>query len=195
MYETDNYPYIAAKYQLRGRTREVDLIVIHSTESLEVEGGAHATAIYFQDPPRAGSSHYVVDDKETYQCVYDSNTAAGAVGANQNGLHIEQCGRAEQDKAEWDDDYSKAEIERAADIAAQLCLKFNVPPVHLTDTALASGAKGIVGHDAVTRVAKMQGKPNTGHWDPGPNYDWDYFTSCLQASYQRRQAASDSANS
>jgi N-acetyl-anhydromuramyl-L-alanine amidase AmpD len=180
MFETAAWEYIPAKFQQLGRKKTVRLVVIHSTESLEVEGGARQIAHYFQSPPRPGSSHVVVDDKEIIQCVHDSDTAAGAIGANQDGVHIEQIGTAAQTAALWADDYSKAVIANAANVTAQYCLKFDLPVKHLSNDELKAGAKGIVGHYQVSAVY-----PGSGHTDPGPAYPWDDFMVQVQANYDR----------
>lgn len=187
MRETDTWPYVPAKYQIAGRKKQVRLIILHSTESLEVEGGARQIAHYFQNPPRAGSSHLVCDDKEIIQCVKDGDTAAGAIGANQDGVHIEQIGTAAQTAALWADDYSKAVIANAANVAAQYCLKFDLPVKHLTNDELKAGEKGIVGHYQVSAVY-----PGSGHTDPGPAYPWDDFMAQAQANYDRLTSESAS---
>lgn len=167
MIETDNFPYVPAKHQRQGRTKAVRLIVIHSTESSEKTGGAQQIARYFQNPPRAGSSHIVVDDKDIIQCVHDSDTAAGAVGANQDGIHIEQVGKAGQTALEWDDDYSNAVIRNCANVVAQYSLKYDIPLKRLSVAEIKAGAKGVVGHIDISLAY-----PGTGHTDPGSNYSW-----------------------
>lgn len=154
-------------------------------ESPESEGRARACALYFQNPSRPGSSHVTVDDKEVIQCVYDSNIAAGAVGANTHGLHIEQPGYAAQTAADWSDDYSKATILNAADVAAQWCLKYGIPVVFLTAADLQAGKKGISSHAQVSLAF-----PGTGHYDPGPHYPYDAFIVAVQAAYGKRKALS-----
>ena len=153
-------------------------------EAQETEGRARACAEYFQNPDRIGSSHVTVDDKEVIQCVKDNNEAAGAVGANKRGVHIEIPGFAVQTPGQWADVYSAAAVDNAADVAAQYCLKYEIPVKHLTNDELRAGEKGIVGHFQVSAVF-----PGTGHTDPGPNFPWDRFMSQVQVSYDRRQAA------
>jgi N-acetyl-anhydromuramyl-L-alanine amidase AmpD len=178
MFETDSWPFVPAKYQLKGRKRAVRLVVIHSTESLEVEGGAVEVAHYFQHPSRPGSSHVVVDDKDVVQCVRDSDTAAGAAGANQDGIHIEQVGKADQTPLEWDDPYSRAVIKNCANVTAQYCMKFDIPIRRLTVKQIRAGEKGICGHADIS-----QAYPGTGHYDPGPNYPWTEFLNEVQTFY------------
>ena len=185
MFETDAWPFIPAKWVRHPATpRTVLWIVIHSTESLEVEGGAREIARYFQNPPRPGSSHVVVDDKETIQCVHDSDIAAGAVGANNSGIHIEQIGTAAQTLAQWQDEYSQAVITRAADVVAQYCLKYDLPVIFLSAADLQTGKKGITTHAQVSLAF-----PGTGHTDPGESYPIDDFLAQVQTAYDTRKAA------
>jgi hypothetical protein len=189
-FETDTWEFIQAKWVKHPASpRTVLWIVIHSTESLEVEGGARQIAIYFQNPPRPGSSHLVCDDRQTIQCVHDSDIAAGAVGANTNGIHIEQIGTAAQTAALWADDYSKAVIARAADAAAQYCLKYDIPIVFLTAADLQAGKKGITTHAQVSKAF-----PGTGHTDPGESYPMDDFLSQVQAAFDQRKTDSAQDN-
>lgn len=182
MIETDSWEYIPAKYQKAGRAKAVRLIVVHSTESMEIEGGARQIARYFQNPPRPGSSHVVVDDKEIIQCVHDSDTAAGAIGANSDGIHIEQVGKADQSALQWGDTYSMAVIENCAIVAAQYCLKYDIPPVRLSVERLKAGEKGIVGH-----VDVSQAYPGSGHYDPGPSYPWVQFLNAVKDHIEKRR--------
>lgn len=182
MIETDSWEFIPAKVQKHGRAKQVRLIVIHSTESLETEGGARQIAHYFQHPSRPGSSHVVVDDVDIIQCVHDSDTAAGAVGANSDGIHIEQVGKADQTPLEWGDTYSMAVIENCANVTAQYCLKYGIPPVRLTVAQIRAGEKGIAGH-----VDISQAYPGTGHWDPGPNYPFPQFLAAVKDHIEKRQ--------
>ena len=183
-FETDTWPYIPAKYQKEfAAKRDIWWIVIHDMEAPKTDGRARQVARYFQNPPRPGSSHVTVDNQEVIQCVLDNNIAAGAIGANQHGIHIEQPGYAGQTEAQWQDSYGEAAMELAADVTAQYCLKFDIPVRHLTNEELKAGAKGIVGHIQVSAVF-----PGTGHTDPGVNFPWKYFMGRVQFHYTRRQS-------
>jgi len=70
-------------------------------------------------------------------------------------------------------------IENAANVAAQYCLKFDIPVKHLTDAELAAGKKGIVSHQQISNTWKVKG----GHQDPGEGYPWDVFMERCQAWY------------
>lgn len=151
-------------------------------EALETPKRARACAEYFQHATRPGSAHVCVDDKEIIQCVYDNDEAAGAVGANQYGLHIEQPGFAAQTVAEWGDEYSKAAMDNAANVAAQYCLKYDIPVRKIGPTDLKAGTKGICGHADVSHAF-----PGTGHTDPGASFPWFDFIERVQFHYDARK--------
>jgi hypothetical protein len=189
-FETDNWEFIPARWFVPGRPKAVRLIVIHTTESHEAEGSARGVANDFKTrgPDHKGSSTIVVDDKEIIQCVKDSNTPAAAPGANQDGIHIELCGMAEQTSDNWTDPFSQAELALAADAAAQYCLKYDIPVVHLTNSQLQAGDKGIVGHVQVSEVYKK-----SDHFDPGPNFPWASFIAQVQANFDQRSQSAEAA--
>lgn len=184
MPDTDRWEYIPAKWQKTPtHKRDIFWIILLSMEAPESENRARACAKYFQNPSRPGSSHVCVDDHEIIQCVYDSNIAAGAVGANTHGLHIEQAGYAAQTAADWSDDYSKATILNAAEVAAQWCIKYNIPVVFLSAADLQANKKGISSHAQVSLAF-----PGSGHTDPGKDFPYDDFIVAVQAAVDKRRA-------
>ena len=110
------------------------------------------------------------------------------MGANKLGIHIEIPGIATQTPADWSDVYSTAAIENAADVAAQYCLKYDIPVKQLSNDELRAGEKGIVGHAQVSAVF-----PGTGHFDPGPNFPWSHFIEKVQENYDRRSESAQAA--
>ena len=110
------------------------------------------------------------------------------MGANKLGIHIEIPGIATQTPADWSDVYSTAAIENAADVAAQYCLKYDIPVKQLSNDELRAGEKGIVGHVQVSAVF-----PGTGHFDPGPNFPWSHFIEKVQENYDRRSESAQAA--
>lgn len=171
-FETDSWPYVPARLQIVwDRKRPVRVIVIHDMEAPEKDKTAENVARYFQSPQAGGSAHICVDSDSIVQCVRDNNQAAGANGVNKDGIHIELAGYAKQTEAEWLDTYGLLLLERAAQAVAQYCLKYAIPPVHLTNEELAAGQKGIIGHYQASAVYK----PNKGHDDPGKGFPWAFF--------------------
>lgn len=186
-YETDNWEYIPAKYQIKwNKPRQVLWIIVHDMEALETEKRARNCAIYFQNPPRAGSAQVCADDVEIIQCVHDNDQAAGAVGANQLGLHIEQPGFAAESPDQWQDEYSQKTLKNVAEVIAQWCLKYDIPIRKIGPAELKAHEKGICGHWDVS-----QAFPGTGHSDPGPNFPWDELIPMVQTAYDARKTKLD----
>lgn len=163
--------FIPAKYFYKGRTKPVELIVIHTMEAAETSETAEKVGKYFQNPGVKASTHYGCDNNSVVQYVYDSNTAFGGKNANANGIHIEHAGYAKQDAGDWSDNFSRDMLIYSAQIAAYLCVKFNIP----VDFAEFAGndnprvvKRGFCGHADVP----LHGS----HWDPGRNFPWgSYF--------------------
>jgi N-acetyl-anhydromuramyl-L-alanine amidase AmpD len=182
-FETDSWPIIKArdfKHVPAGRT--VRVIVIHDMEAPETPHTAEDVAKYFQHPDYPSSAHVCVDSDSVVQCVMDSDVAYAAPGANADGIQIELAGYGNQTSDQWMDDYSKMLLRNGANVVAQYCLKYDIPVVHLTNTQLQGGAKGIVGHVQVSQVYKQ-----SNHTDPGPNFPWLYFMKLVQQFYDEKK--------
>lgn len=188
-YETDSWPFVQARwYKDIVEQRRVRVVVIHDMEAPEKGDTAENVARYFQDPkddqgrPVQASAHVCVDNNSVVQCVHDNDVAYAAPGCNGDGIQIEMAGYGKQTRDEWLDDYGQQLLGRAADVAAQYCLKYNLAPVHLTDNQLEAGQRGIVGHVQVSRVYKR-----SNHQDPGINFPWDVFMPMVVRAYNRRK--------
>lgn len=177
-FETSKWKYVPANTQKQWTEgkRPIRLIVIHTVESPETAKTAENVASYFAQKTTRASSHLVIDADSIIQSVLDNNIAAAAPGANTDGLHLELAGYAKQTEAEWLDPYGVLLLGQAADAAAQYCLKYDIPPVHLTDNELRTGLKGVVGHAQVTAVYKR-----STHTDPGKSFPWQFFIERVQA--------------
>lgn len=191
MQETDNWPFIEAKWFMRwpgpNKRRTVRVIVIHDMEFPERGDTAEVIAKDFatRPPKNKGSAHICVDNNSIVQCVRDNDIAYAAPGCNNDGIQIELAGYAKQTPQEWLDPYGVALLALGADATAQYCLKYDIPPVHLTDAQLRAGQKGIVGHAQVSVVYKKSDHP-----DPGPNFPWTYFMAHVNTSYNARRGMS-----
>ena len=171
-FKTTAWPYVPAKFQTKfSGKRPIRVIVMHVMESPEKGNTAENVAHYFQNIPRPASAHICVDSDSIVQCVKDNDVAYAAPGVNRDGIHIEQAGFSSQSGAEWLDPYGILMINKAADAAAQYCLKYDIPPVRLSLKELKDGKKGIIGHWDATQVYK----PNNHHTDPGESYPWQFF--------------------
>lgn len=186
-YETENWPYVPAsqyrKWTAGGR-RPVRVIVIHDMEFPETARAAEVIAHDFatRTAKNAGSAHINVDNDSIVQCVRDNDIAYAAPGANRDGIQIELAGFGKQTREQWLDNYSEALLQRGADAAAQYCLKYGIPPVHITNQQLADGKKGIIGHYQASAVYHQ-----SDHTDPGSAFPWEYFISLVGRAYERRK--------
>lgn len=173
--------FIQAKNFTRGRFGSpVMLVVLHTMEVPEKPNKARQIAQWFAGAtaPQA-SAHFCVDDMEIVQCVAESDTAWAAPGANRNGVHIEQAGRAGQTAAEWADPFSESMLRRSAALTADLCRRHGVPIKRLNAEEVKAGAKGICGHVDVTKAfPALKGT----HWDPGPAFPWAHFIELVIAA-------------
>lgn len=181
-FETDNWPFVPARWQkaIIGK-RPVRVVVIHDMEAPEKEKTAENVAAYFKSGTVKASAHVCIDSDSIVQCVRDNNVAFAAPGVNKDGIHLELAGYSKQTEADWLDVYGLLLLERAADAAAQYCLKYTLPALHLTNEQLASGARGIIGHYQATAVYP----PNAGHEDPGKGFPWKFFIERVNVQIDR----------
>lgn len=171
MNETDHWRFIPAKHFKRvGPSRQPTLIVIHDMEAPEGPLTAENVAAWFARGERVASAHLCIDNNSIVQCVWDSDVAYAAPGANHNGLQYELAGYARQTREQWLDPYSMAVLENAARAAAQHGLKYRIPMVRLGVEQVRAGQRGITDHRTISLAF---GKSD--HMDPGPNFPWDIF--------------------
>ena len=167
---------IASPNKYAGRASPVEVIVIHTMEAPEVSTTAENIARYFAKSSTKASAHDCIDNDSVVVCVQDEDTAWAAPGANANGIQLELAGYARQTAADWDDAYSRAVLELAAQRAAVRVRKYGIPIVHLSVAQLRAGGRGFVSHDD---VSKAFGKST--HWDPGPAFPWASFLARVAA--------------
>lgn len=165
-----------AAHTSTGSNKPIHRVVIHSTVSPCVPGGAENIARYFKTPQATGSAHYVVDPVEVVQVVYDSVIAWHAP-PNDNSLGIEMCdnpgpvptakvGSAAYKAAlrswRWIVPDQRRMLRRTAQLTAELCVAYSVPVRWLTPSDLLAGKHGITTHANVTAAWHQ-----STHWDPG----------------------------
>jgi hypothetical protein len=173
--------FLQARYFTPDRSKTMRLIVIHDMEWPERPDAAEGCAAMFAGPnsPR-GSAHYCIDNNTWVQSVRDSDTAWGAPGVNADGLHFEHAGFASQDRKDWSDPYSDAELKVSASLVAAKCRQYGIPPTRLSNDGLLHGGKGIIGHAQATSVY------GGTHTDPGAGFPWDTYIGYVQSSYNGR---------
>lgn len=164
----------AKNYTKGPRKNKIRLIVIHTMESQEKPKTAVQVAKWFSNDnaPKA-SAHFCVDNKDAVRVVEDNDIAWAAPGANSDGLHIEIAGSASQTRKQWLDAYSLGCLEQAAKVAAEWCVKYQIPVRRLNLNQTVDGkSKGFIGHiDATRAFPHLKGT----HTDPGKNFPWDLF--------------------
>jgi hypothetical protein len=129
--------------------------------------------------PGAAGVHYCVDRNSIVQMANFTDITAGAGGiiphaggANRYSIHIELAGRAGQTVAQWADEASIATLKNAAELCREILVpSLQIPVRHLNIKEIQALEKGFVGHVDITRATNKK----NGHWDPGPNFPWDYF--------------------
>lgn len=171
--------FVEAQYFTPVKSREIDLIVIHTMEAPEKPTTAEGVARWFagKSSPRA-SAHYCIDNNTIVQCVWDHDVAWAAPGANHNGLQFEHAGYSSQSVTGWDDAFSRAMLNRSAHLAAQRCHKYDVPVKWLTPAALKRGERGITTHLNVSLAFKL-----SDHHDPGINFPRFHYIKMVKEVY------------
>ena len=157
--------------------RRIDMVVIHTMESAERVGAALACAQWFAGSASEVSAHYCVDSDIVVQCVREDDVAWHARGGNTNSIGIELAGFARQKPAEWNDDYSRAVLARAAELTADICLRHDIPLRRLRPAEIVARHRGLCGH---VDVSAAFGKSD--HWDPGPGFPWTKFLRLTRES-------------
>jgi N-acetylmuramoyl-L-alanine amidase-like protein len=157
---------------------EIIWIVVHDTEG----GTAEIVARYFQTN-RSGYTHLVVDDAECQRCLRDVAIPRGAVGANERGFHIEQCGHAAWKPWMWRKHLRT--IRRAAYKSALHCYKFRIAPRWITAADLSIGRAGITSH------AECSEAFGGTHTDPGLGWPRGTFMQFVRGYYKQISQARD----
>lgn len=165
----------------KGRKRGPLVIVLHTTESPEVPGGAENVAKnWFASKASKVSAHYLVSSAEIVLCVKEEDQAWHAGKANGWTIGIEMVGKAGQSASDWVDPFSRQMLDRCARLVADICTRHGIPvaklgPGDLKLVAEGNDLKGICGH---VDVSKSLGGT---HYDPGPAFPWLEFLYMVQA--------------
>lgn len=172
-----------AKYYRRGRAGKVLWIVIHSAEAKELPATAEALGGYFASPDRVVSAHYSVDCDSVVQHVLEGDTAFACGPANDSSINIELAGYASQTAKDWDDCYSRQELDLLERLIVDILSRHAIPIYRPGNEEVYNLAPGIIGHDTITFVSRLaQSKTvkrwpwlaehRTFHTDPGPGFPW-----------------------
>ena len=171
------YPLIESPHSTPADGRAIGVVVIHTMEIAELAGAAGVCARWFENPASEVSAHYCVDAGTTIQCVREEDIAWHARGGNANSIGIELAGYASQRTLGWNDAYSRAVVERAARLTAEVCARHGIPLRRLHAADLVAGRRGITGHADVSAAFRK-----SDHWDPGPDFPWTRFLRLTRGS-------------
>jgi N-acetyl-anhydromuramyl-L-alanine amidase AmpD len=172
-----DYPFIPSPNMTRTSGRPIDLVVVHTMETAERVGAAEAVARWFARPEVEVSAHYCVDAEVVVQCVREQDIAWHARGGNGHSIGIELAGRAGQGPAGWADEYSSEVLALAAEVAASVCGRYDIPVRWVRAPGLLDGRRGITGHIEISRAFHK-----SDHWDPGPAFPIDRFLQLVRAA-------------
>lgn len=166
-------PAIPARNYTEAERSTIDLVVLHSMETPMRVGIARDIARWAAGPDAAQTSwHYGVDAHEIIRSVRDEDIAWAAPGANRNGLHIEQAGRAAQTREEWLAGDSGRMLELSVELCAALCARWKIPARYVIAPELVRGnARGITLHSEVTKAWPAKGS----HTDPGAGFPIGWY--------------------
>ncbi|WP_371409193.1 N-acetylmuramoyl-L-alanine amidase [Micromonospora zamorensis] len=137
-----------------GRSSRITTVVVHVTQ-----GSYAGTVSWFQNPSAGVSAHYVVKSSngEITQMVREGDTAYHARSANPYAVGIEHEGFV--DNPTW---FTDAMYRSSAALTRYLCDKYGLPKTRAA----------IRGHNEM---------PGNDHTDPGPNWNWNYYISLVNA--------------
>ena len=171
------YPFVESPHQTAASGRSIGIVVIHTMEIAEHARAAEVCAQWFQNPASEVSAHYCVDADSIVQCVREEDIAWHARGGNANSIGIEIAGYAGQRALGWRDAYSRAVVERAAGLTADVCARHGIPLRRLRAADLVAGKRGVTGHADVSAAFRK-----SDHWDPGPDFPWTRFLRLARSS-------------
>ena len=177
------FPFVEAKGLSRMGRKEVRVVVIHTMECQELKGRARWCAEWFAGkyaptyPAPQASAHYMVDAEEVVQGVRECDMSWHAGSANPFSIGIEHAGYAGQNAQQWDDSYSRAVLDRSAQLVAGICKRWNIPIAKLGPGELQQGQHGLAGHVDCTNAFSG----GRGHTDPGPSFPWGAYLALVRA--------------
>lgn len=173
------YPFVESPNVTRRPGRPIDVVVIHTMEIAERDGAAAICARWFASKASQVSAHYCVDADETIQSVRERDIAWHARGGNTNSIGVELAGFARQTEAEWGDAYSRAVLDRAAALVADVCRRRRIPVRWLDSAGLVADRRGLTGHADVSEAFGL-----SDHWDPGRGFPVEAFLDRVRVAQQ-----------
>jgi N-acetyl-anhydromuramyl-L-alanine amidase AmpD len=184
------YPFVESPNFTRASGRAIDVVVMHTMEIAERPDAAEICARWFKTEVSRVSAHYCVDADSVIQCVREKDIAWHARGGNTNSIGVEMAGYAAQTTRDWKDRYSRAVLERASGLVADICRRRRIPVRWLVADDLVAGRRGLTGHSEVSRAFKQ-----SDHWDPGDGFPVEAFVDRVRALQQAQRRAARAARS
>ena len=175
------YPFVESPNVTRRTGRTIDVVVIHTMEIAERPDAAEICARWFASAASEVSAHYCVDAGTVIQCVRERDIGWHARGGNTASIGDELAGFARQSEREWDDAYSRALLDRAATLVADICRRRRIPVRWLLADDLLAGRRGLTGHVEVSRAYGL-----SDHWDPGPGFPVERFVDAVRVAQAAR---------
>jgi len=152
------YPFVESPNVTKRTGRAIDVVVIHTMEIAERADAASICARWFASKASEVSAHYCVDAGAVIQCVREKDIGWHARGGNTASIGVELAGFARQTRREWEDDYSRAVLQRAAGLVAGICRRRTIPVRWLAPADLVAGRRGLTGHVSLLRNSRI-GEP------------------------------------
>lgn len=166
------HDYHAAHHSGQRPWSAIEWFVLHDMEVVAYDTAAEAVGRFFESGASTASTHAGVDNNSIQQYLELRTIPWGAPGANTNGVHIEQMGKASWTREQW---MAKAKptLDRTAWLMAHWYKQLkangvNVPLRRLTDAELKDHRHGVTTHRQLGRVL------GGTHTDPGTGYPIDW---------------------
>lgn len=124
---------------------------------------------------RAGSSYtMLIGTARTLRANDDDYSPwAAAYTGNLRGLHASFLAYAGDSRKTWLDHW--VQLNLGADVVADWCRRYGIPPVKINAAQVRAGQRGICGHGDVSGAWR-----ETDHTDPGANFPWDMFIDLVK---------------
>ena len=165
-----------------GQTVGPSLIVIHTAECGQVSDAPLNLANWDAGAERPKASwHFAVGNGSITCSVPIEEVSWHAGPVNPYSIGIEHAGKADQTAEQWEDAYSKQELDLSVRICVVLCELLQIPVRVVSADELRANHNagkqswGICGHITVTQA--LSGT----HQDPGPNFPWDDYIARIKA--------------
>lgn len=162
-------------------------LCFHDEEAPETNDQAENVGAFFARPATQASTTGCIDNNSKVGCVPYGETAWHTGHGDPWNYRIEgyeHSGYARQTRDEWLDQYGKDMLEISAKHFAKRCHDLGIPPRKIDGNQLRTAVNsndpslgGICGH------ADISDATDGGHYDPGPNFPWDYYIARVNFYY------------